>query len=69
MHLARMRFRGVCLSVKEVFYILREFVRAGTYFWMNGFQVNSFDSSDLFLSSAYEVKIPYENVNKPGTFS
>jgi hypothetical protein len=48
-----MRFRGVSLSVKEVFYILKEFVRAGTYFWMNGFEVKSFDSNDLFLSSAY----------------
>lgn len=52
-HLNALRFKGVSLSIKEIYYILRELIRAGAYFGKRGYRVRSFDSTDLYLSSAF----------------
>jgi serine/threonine protein kinase len=61
-HLDGLRFRGESLSDKEIFYILREMTMASSYLTRKKLKVRSFDPSNLFLSSKYEVKIPYESI-------
>jgi hypothetical protein len=62
-HLDGLRFKGMSLSEKEIFYILREMIIASSYLNRKKMKVRSFDPGALYLSSSYEVKIPYENID------